>query len=217
MPSVKVYNQTGQEAGAVELSDKIFAAAPKKPAFMHEIVTALLSSKRQPLAATKTKGEVAGGGKKPWQQKGTGRARAGSIRSPLWRGGGITFGPRPERNFEKKLSRATKRQGLFAAFSDRAREGRIMAVEDLQIVGNKTKAAKAALEALAAKFEKPGKNLLVVVPPKRSELIRAMRNLPRVRIGVGDSVDILDILWAENIIILKAALDIIQKTYGNTR
>ena len=214
MITAKVYNEIGVENGTVELSPKIFGAAKPRHGVLHSIVTALLGNQRSPIASTKTKGLVRGGGKKPWQQKGTGRARAGSIRSPLWRGGGVIFGPTSQRNFTTKISKQTKRLGLFAVLSDRASEGRIMILENWESAGGKTKAAAAKLQTLMKIFPTPGKTFLLIVPPGRPEIIRSLRNLPYARVGLSDSLNILDILWAENIIFLKETLPVIEKTYA---
>lgn len=217
MTKVKVYNQSGTESGTVELAPSIFGMEKPRTALVQAVAVSLLAGKRNTVAATKTRGMVRGGGKKPWQQKGTGRARAGSIRSPLWRGGGIIFGPQPNRNYEKKVSKKEKRLGLFSVLSERARGGRVLVVDNLDIAGGKTKAASETLKTLRGKFAADGKNILVIVPPKRPELIRAMRNLPAVQVALADSINLLELLWANNIIILKDSLVFIEKTYGTAR
>jgi len=122
MPSVKVYNQEGKATGELELNAKHFGVKPDQ-ALVHAVVVAQQANARRPIAHTKNRGEVAGGGKKPWKQKGTGRARQGSIRSPQWKGGGVVFGPRNIRNFSVKVNRKVKQKALFMALTDKAESG----------------------------------------------------------------------------------------------
>lgn len=211
--TAKIYNEAGAESGAVELNGKIFGAAKPRTGLLHSVVTALLANQRAPLAATKTKGMVRGGGKKPWQQKGTGRARAGSIRSPLWRGGGVIFGPSAERNFKQKINSRAKRLGLLAVLSDRAAENRVLVLDSWTSGAGKTKAAAEKLAVLRKNFPSQGRNVLLVIPSKRPEIIRAIRNLPYVRAAVCDSLNLLDALWADQIIFLRETLPTIEKIY----
>src|SRR3989338_5478251 len=113
MTNLPLYNQAGESVGTQEANEKVFGLSKLNAPLVHQIVTAMLANKRNTVASTKTRGEVRGGGKKPWQQKGTGRARVGSIRSPLWRGGGIMFGPRPNRSFGRKMNKKAKRGGML--------------------------------------------------------------------------------------------------------
>src|SRR5204862_3545370 len=125
-----LYNQTGEKVGQVDLDQKVFGLKPKA-AVIEQAIATILTNRRQPLAHTKTKGEVRGGGRKPWQQKGTGRARHGSIRSPQWKGGGVIFGPRSNRNYFKKMNVTAKRQALLMALSDKAQHDRLVLVNDI--------------------------------------------------------------------------------------
>lgn len=208
-----VYNQSGESVSTVELSARIFENRKLQPAALHLVVTALLGNLRRSTAKTKTRGQVSGGGKKPWKQKGTGRARAGSSRSPLWRGGGVTFGPDARQNYGKKVNRKTKRLGIFAVLSDRAQEGRVLIMEGLDLNEGKTKELLAKLK----KFETlaKGKKFLIVLPQRQEKLERAARNLANVKLALASNLNILDLLWAENILILKDALPNLEKTYAH--
>ena len=216
MTKVSVYNQLGEETGAtVELDPRIFEIAKIKPAVIHEVVVARLSNMRRGTASTKTKGEVRGGGKKPWKQKGTGRARAGSIRSPLWRGGGIIFGPLPGRNFYKKVNKKVNRLSIFSILTDKSREGQLLVLDNFELEAGKTKEFSQKLDVLAKKFKWVGKKTLVIVPARAEKLQRAAANLPNAKVRGASDLNILDLLEA-HVIILKDALPVIEKTYLKT-
>lgn len=210
-----IYNQHGGQTGQeIELPGKIFDAKKIKPEAVHFVATAMLANVRSPVAATKTRGEVRGGGKKPWQQKGTGRARAGSIRSPLWRGGGITFGPRPNRNFHKKINRKIRRLGLLSVLSDRAAGQRVLVLDSLAVTSAKTKEMKEILTGLAASMK--ARKILIILPAKAAALEKTARNLPGVRVTAARNLNVLELLHADMIIILKDALHVMEKVYGGT-
>lgn len=211
---LNVYNQAGVVTGTVELSAAIFGRAKIKPEVVHQVVTALLSNTRNVVAATKTRAEVRGGGKKPWQQKGTGRARAGSIRSPLWRGGGITFGPRANRNFEKKLNKKMKLAGLFSVLSDKVKDEKLFVIGNLEVTA-KTRDLAKALENLAEKLPGIGRKITLVIAPTQKNLLVSGRNLPNLRINVAPSLNILDLIASDSVITLKDALPLIEQTYGD--
>jgi len=208
MPKVKIYNREGQAVGEKSLSDAVFGVAVK-PHLVHEVLVNLLASARRPWAHTKTRGEVSGGGKKPWKQKGTGRARHGSIRSPLWVGGGITFGPRSERTYAKKTNKTAQRRALLMALSDKVADNRLVLVDSLVSAKGKTKEAA----ALFAKL--PVKGKLAVIPAERDELLkRSLRNLPNVSFcGLGD-LNLKDVLGADYLIMAAAAADKLEAKYG---
>ena len=148
MSEATVYNQKGKESGKITLNDKVFGL-PWNADLVHQVVTSIASSQRSPVAHTKGRGEVRGGGKKPWQQKGTGRARHGSIRSPLWVGGGITGGPTKEKNFDRKVNKKMKAKALYTILSRKLKDGAILFVDDLSIKAPKTKDAKDILLSLS--------------------------------------------------------------------
>ncbi len=167
-----VYTQEGKKKGSVELSDKIFGVA-FKPALIKEVVLSILSNMRTPVAHTKGRGDVRGGGRKPWKQKGTGRARHGSSRSPIWTGGGVTHGPSKEKNYSKKVNRKAARVALTSALSAKAKDAELIMLSELSFETPKTKEAKSVLDALAkAGFEKLAykkKNAALVVLPEKDE------------------------------------------------
>ncbi len=151
MPKVTVYNQDGAIVGSQELSDEVFGVKPKD-ALIHQVVTAMMANKRQVLAHTKGRSEVRGGGKKPWRQKGTGRARHGSIRSPLWVGGGITFGPTKERNFKQKINDKMRRKAILMGLSDRVSDGKMVLLDKIELDEFKTKKIAMIIEKLRQVF-----------------------------------------------------------------
>lgn len=204
---VDVYNQAGKAVGNVELSDKVFGVKPNRGLIEQAIVT-ILANRRQVLAHTKTKGEVRGGGRKPWKQKGTGRARHGSIRSPQWKGGGVVFGPRKNRNFELKMNVAAKRKALLMSLSDKATNERLIVLDTMAFEGPKTKQFAAMLKALPHK-----KTNLFVMPSTDLSVVRSGRNIPGVKVIRADSLNIYDIVNCQQLIILQEALPVIEKTY----
>jgi large subunit ribosomal protein L4 len=144
----KVYNLKGKEVGKVELAPEVFGLKWNAD-LVHQVVTSMESSKRTNVAHTKNRGDVSGGGKKPWQQKGTGRARHGSIRSPLWVGGGVTHGPRNDRDFDRKINKKMKAKALYTILSAKLKDGKILFVDDISQRAIKTKEAKETLSALS--------------------------------------------------------------------
>ena len=171
MASVSVKTPTGGDSGTVELPDAVFGIEPNVPV-MHQVVTAQLAARRRGTHSTLTRAEVRGGGAKPWRQKGTGRARQGSIRSPQWRGGGVALGPKP-RDYSQRTPRKMIRLALRSALSDRAAEGKVLVVDDWAFEAPRTKDAIAALQALGVE----GK-ALVVLGPDDVAAWKSFRNLP---------------------------------------
>ncbi len=206
---VKIINASGGDTGKqAELVDGLFAALIK-PVVVHEVVRATLNNKRRATAATKNRGEVRGGGKKPWKQKGTGRARAGSIRSPLWKGGGVTFGPTPERNYSTKVNKRARQVALRSVLTDRAKNGQVVVVEAFSVPSGK------AIDFLnnLKQLQVLGK-VLIVLPKVMPETYRAGRNLPTVRINQAGNLNVLDILWAKTIVLSQESLDLITKRFA---
>ena len=196
MPQVAIYNREGQATGTLELDSAIFGVKPK-PAILHEAVVAQRANARVAIAHTKTRGEISGGGKKPWKQKGTGRARHGSIRSPIWRGGGITFGPRSNRNFSKKINSKVKRQAILMALSDKVASGALFVLEALAADVSKTKEVAKILRALPIA---QGKKTLLVLPVTEKRAGRLAANIARVSpIGTG-SINVVDVLNNTNFV-----------------
>ena len=200
--NVKVLTPTG-ESGEMTLDDSIFAAKVNVP-LMHQVVTAQLAAARAGTHSTKTRGEVRGGGAKPWRQKGTGRARHGSSREPQWKGGGITFGPKP-RDYEQGTPKKMKAAALRSALSVRARDGQLFVVDGLSFETPKTKEAIAALKAWGIE----GKVLLVLTSEDRN-VAYAFRNLPEVHIIAEHQLNVYDIMNADNVIFGRAAVEALQ-------
>lgn len=208
MPQVVIYNREGKTAGTLELDAAIFGVKAK-PAVLHEAVVAQRANARVAIAHTKTRGEISGGGKKPWKQKGTGRARHGSIRSPIWRGGGITFGPRSNRNFSKKINSKVKRQAILMALSDKVTCGTFYVLESLAADFSKTKDIAKIVRALPIVN---GKTLLVL-PASEKRAGRLAANIERVTpIGAG-SVNVVDVLNHVNLVTTVEGIKEITKTY----
>jgi large subunit ribosomal protein L4 len=172
-----------------------------------------LSNARQGTAHTKTRGEVRGGGKKPWRQKGTGRARAGSIRSPIWRGGGITFGSRANRNWQLKMNKQARRQALFMTLSDKAKDNKFIVVDKMELPAIKTKEIVKLLADLRFKIKDLGKKQMLVLPGKDQKVQRSARNIPNIDSVLANSLNVVNVIKADSIIALKDSLGMIEKTY----
>jgi large subunit ribosomal protein L4 len=171
---------------------------------VHDVVVAYQAAQRMGTACTKTMGEVAGSGKKPWRQKGTGRARAGSFASPLWRGGGVVFGPKP-RDFSKKVSRKTKQLALRKALSERLRAGDVLVVDDLKLESPKTKEFVGILSALEVKG-----STLIVAPAIDKNLTLASRNVPNVELAVSDSLNTYQVLRSDKLLFTRGAFEKVE-------
>lgn len=207
MPNVSVYNETGSQVGSLALSDALFAVKPEQ-AIIHEAMVAQRANARRAIANTKTRGEVRGGGKKPWKQKGTGRARQGSIRSPQWVGGGITFGPTSERNFSVKINKKLKRKALFMALSDKVQNEKLMVLESIATTSAKTKYAASVIAKLPI-----DRNVLLVVPGASAVLMRMVRNLQNVKLVSANSVNLIDVLTYRSVVFLKDAVPAFEGLY----
>ena len=200
MASVEVRDQSGKKVGEQELDPAIFDVQVNVP-LMHQVVTAGMAAQRAGTHSTKTRAEVSGGGKKPWRQKGTGRSRHGSSRSPIWVGGGISHGPKP-RDYEKRVPKKMKRQALRGALTDRAREGRIVVVDALSFEGPSTKAAVEVLDGLKAE------GLVLIVLDKPDEAVqKSFRNLSHVRIAYSGNLGTHEVLYADWVVFTKDALE----------
>lgn len=211
MNSLKIYNQQGEVVGEKEISSGVFGVKVK-PAIMAEVVRSLFANRRKILADTKRKGEVRGGGRKPWAQKGTGRARAGSIRSPLWRGGGITFGPTSERNFKLKINKKVKQLAMRMALSDKVQENGIILLDNLLVEGSKTKKFANVLKKLPLQKGK----ILVIMPQSDNSIARCARNIKNVDVISRDQIDIIAFLNHSNVITVPQTIESLEKTYNKT-
>lgn len=188
MPQVAKYDQTGNEIGDIDLMDDIFNEQINEHV-VHKVINAQLAARRRGTASTKTRSEVRGGGRKPWRQKGTGRARHGSIRSPLWVGGGITFGPKP-RSYEKKVPKKVKKLALRSILTDKVSTDSLLVLEELDIPQIKTKQIK----KLLADFDLEDKKVLIVLPEKNANIYLSARNIPDVKTMVLAGINAYDLL-----------------------
>lgn len=206
---VKVYNLEGKETGEMKLSDSIFGVKVK-PEVVHGVFTAQSNNQREPWADTKSKGEVRGGGKKPWPQKGTGRARHGSIRSPIWKGGGVTFGPLSIRNYKTKINKKAKRLALQMCLSDRVKNSALVVVEDFNFSEPKTKLFANFLKALPVK----AKSFLLLTPGKNEIVLRMTKNLKSVKTIRAEDISVMDLLSKSAVLTSKAGVETIEKVFN---
>ncbi len=207
MPQTTLYDRTGASVGSVELSDELFAA-PVNAAVLHQVVTAQLAARRVGTHDTKTRGEVAGGGKKPYRQKGTGRARQGTPTAPHYRGGGAVFGPHP-RSYEQRLPRKMKRLALRGALTAKFSDSAVKVVDAFGLDAVKTKDLVGVLGALDARGR-----VLVVAPARDEKLELSARNLPKVEVILADSLNVVDLLKADVVVIEQPALARMQEVYA---
>ncbi|MAF20742.1 MAG: 50S ribosomal protein L4 [Parcubacteria group bacterium] len=213
MMKVDLYNQKGEQVSKVDLPAKIFDLAINQD-LVHQAVVAQMANAREAIAHTKDRGERRGGGRKPWRQKGTGRARHGSIRSPIWRGGGITFGPTRERVFTKKINKKMKTKALFMALSSKVKDKEMILLDKLELAQGKTKQIVNIFNDLKSKVEKNlDKGLLIVLPQSDQKLFRAANNLPKVDVIRADSLNVVDVLKYKYLLMLQEAIKVIEKTY----
>lgn len=203
----KVFDMAGKQVGEIELSDAIFGIEPNA-AVVHDVVKNHLANCRQGTQSSLTRAEVSGGGIKPWRQKGTGRARQGSIRSPQWTHGGIALGPKP-RSYNYSLTKKTKRLAMLSALSAKAAAGEIIVIDGLDMGEIKTKNFVGFLNAIEA----TGKSL-VVTPEVRVNVVKSAANIPGVRTTIASTLNVYEILNADKFIIDKAAVEKLQEVYA---
>ncbi len=206
MPSTTLYDKAGKSLGDVELNGDLFAA-PVNAAVLHQVVTAQLAAKRIGTHETKNRGDVAGGGKKPYRQKGTGRARQGSIRAPHYRGGGAVFGPH-SRSYEQRLPRKMRRLALRGALTAKLGDAAIRIVDAFGLEAFKTKDVVALLGAINATGR-----VLVVAPGVDEKLRLSARNLPTVEVILADSLNVVDLINADTVVIEQPALARMEEVY----
>ncbi len=207
MPKVALYNIEGNQIGDIELKDEIFAVEISN-AVMHETVKNFLANQRQGTQSTKTRTEVRGGGAKPWKQKGTGRARQGSIRAPQWKGGGVALGPKP-RDYRYSLNKKTRRLALKSALTSKVNENQIMVIDSLAMAEIKTKAFVKILENL--KIEKKA---FFVTGAKEANLIASANNVPGIKTAVVDTINTYDLLTHDMLVIEKSAVIKLEEVYS---
>lgn len=207
MPKVAVYNMSGAQVGEIELSDSVFGIEPNKHV-LHDAVVMQLSSMRQGTHKVKGRSEVRGGGRKPWKQKGTGRARQGSIRSPQWVGGGTVFGPTP-RSYAFKLPKKVRRLAIKSALSSKVLAEQIIVIDSLALNTPKTKEFAAVLNNL-----KVDRKALVVLPEYNDNVALSARNIPSVKLVAADGVNVYDVLRHEKLIITKDAVQKVEEVFA---
>lgn len=230
---IKIYNQKAEEVGEMSLAPEVFGVKPNE-ALLYQAVVTQQANERQVLAHTKDRSEVRGGGRKPWRQKGTGRARAGSIRSPLWIGGGVTFGPTKDRNFKKKINKKMKQKAILMALSDRVAAKSLVVLDKLVMEEFKTKKFDEVLKSIEEKVlknliaetnndksekkeEKKKQNskrsILVINDQKDEKVKYSGRNLVGVKIINLDNINVVDLLKYRNLILTKAGVEKLMERY----
>lgn len=211
--AIATYTKSGNKATTpAKLDKRVFGVEIKNHELLKQAYTTYLANGRDNLAVTLKRGEVSGGGKKPWKQKGTGRARFGSTRNPIWRGGGIAFGPTGQENYGKAINIKAKRQAIRQALSVAYEADKIIVIEDITSKAGKTAEIVALLSKIGA-----SKNTLVVVDNKTPELTRATSNLSDVKVVVANYLNVFDVLNADSIVITTAALATVSKWLGGTK
>lgn len=208
MPKVAVYNIAGEQTGEIELSQGLFEA-PVNPSVLHQVIVAQLANRRQGTKSTLTRTEVRGGGRKPYRQKGTGRARQGSIRSPQYKKGGVVFAPKP-RDFTVTLNKKVKRLALRGALTEKVAGGNFIVVEDLHIAAPKTREMVKTLANLKAE----GKTLIVTNLPDET-VARSAGNLPGVAVSLVNTLNTLDILRADKMVVTRDAVTRMEEVYAS--
>ena len=208
MPKVALYNTLGEQVGEIELADSIFAARVNEAA-MHQAVLAYLANQRLGTAKTKTRTEVRGGGRKPWRQKGTGRARHGSIRSPIWRGGGITFGPTGQQNFKQVLPKKIKRLALKSALTSKFNTGSLIVLDQLTMDAPKTKEMVQVLGNLNT-----GRKVLIITNTPEENVIKSAANIPGVKTTCANQLNVYDILNTDNLVITREAVVQVEEVFA---
>lgn len=207
MPSVKVYSAAGKENGNLELADSVFGITPNEAA-VHLVVVNYLANKRQGTQSTLTRSEVSGGGRKPWRQKGTGRARQGSIRAPQWRHGGIALGPKP-RTYGGSVNKKVRQLAIKSVLSDKVANDSLMVLDSFDMNKIKTKEMVKVLEALGAE-----KKTLIIVPEKDEVLYKSARNIAGVKMVPATAINVYDIVNSNKLIVLKDAVAKIEEVYA---
>ncbi len=205
MANVKMFNMSGSEVGTIDLNDNIFAVEVNTHV-MHQAVVQYLANQRQGTQSALTRAEVRGGGRKPWRQKGTGRARQGSIRSPQWTGGGVVFAPKP-RDYSFKLNKKVKRLALKSALTTKVNDGKFVVVDELT-VNAKTKEMASVLNNLNIA------KALVVVEENNNNAVVAARNIPTVKTASVNTINVYDILKYDSLVLTKSVVEKIEEVYA---
>jgi large subunit ribosomal protein L4 len=207
MPNVKVVDMAGKEVGEIALSDVIFGA-DVNGAVLHAAVRAYLMNQRQGTQSTLTRTEVSGGGKKPWRQKGTGRARQGSTRAPQWYHGGVALGPKP-RDYRIDMNKKTKRVALYSALSAKVAAGDLIVVDQIKAEGYKTRVMVNMLNAIGA-----DKKALIILPEVNAQIIKSCANIEGTKTALYNTINVYDILNAGKVVVDKAAVTMLEEVYA---
>ncbi|AIZ36357.1 MULTISPECIES: 50S ribosomal protein L4 [Parvimonas] len=207
MPKVNVYNQLGEVVGDIELNEAIFGIEVNEHV-VYEVVKNHLANRRQGTQSAKTRAEVRGGGRKPWRQKGTGRARQGSIRAPQWKGGGVVFAPKP-RSYRYSVPKKVRRLAMKSVLSSKVLEGELRILDALTIDAFSTKKAKEILKNLSLETK-----TMIVLPEGNDMIIKSFANLPKVETVVVDYMNVYDLMRFDNLVIVKDALSKIEEVYA---
>lgn len=207
MPKVAIYNVSGEQVNEIELKEDVFGVEVNEHA-MYEVVKNQLANKRQGTQSAKTRSEVRGGGRKPWRQKGTGRARAGSIRSPLWVGGGIVFAPKP-RDYSYTIPKKVRRLALKSALTSKVNNNELVVLDELNLDAPKTKEMVNILKNLNV-----DKKALIVMDEKNDAVIKSARNIPGVQTALVNTINVYDILNHNKFIITKTAVQKVEEVYA---
>lgn len=207
MPKVNVYNILGEQVEEIDLKDDVFGVEVNEH-ILYEVVKNQLANKRQGTQSVKTRAEVRGGGKKPWRQKGTGRARQGSIRAPHWVGGGVSFAPKP-RDYSYKVPKKVKRLAIKSALSSKVLNDEIIVLDELSLDEPKTKEMSKILSNIKA-----GKKALIVMDKKDMNVIKSARNIPNVQVAFVNTLNVYDILNFDSFIITKDAVRKVEEVYA---
>lgn len=207
MPKVAIYNVSGQQVSEIELSENVFGVEVNEHA-MYEVVKNQLANKRQGTQSAKTRAEVRGGGRKPWKQKGTGRARVGSIRSPLWVGGGIIFAPKP-RDYSYTIPKKVRRLALKSAFTSKVNNNELIVLDELKLDAPKTKEMVNILKNLNV-----DKKALIVMDEKSETVIKSASNIQGVQTALVNTINVYDILKYDKLIITKEAVQKVEEVYA---
>lgn len=203
----KIYNIEGKEVGQLEVPERIFNVAVNQD-LIHQVAVAQMANSRQAIADTKDRGEVRGGGKKPWKQKGTGRARHGSSRSPIWKGGGVTFGPTSDRNYSKMVNKKMKTKALFMVLSEKLKNNKILVLDTFAIEKPSTKNMLKMLSTLSVKTK-----ALMALDQKDEKVIKSVNNIPNISLIASDSMNIVDLMKNDMLIINAKGIEKIEETY----
>lgn len=203
----KIYNIEGKEVGQLEVSERIFNV-PANEDLIHQVAVAQMANSRESIADTKDRGEVRGGGKKPWKQKGTGRARHGSSRSPIWKGGGVVFGPTSDRNYSKRVNKKMKAKALFMVLSEKFKNNKILVVDSFSVEKPSTKKMLDMLGKLSIKTK-----ALMALDQRDDNVMKSVNNISNISLIASDSVNVIDLMKNDVLIINSKGVEKLEETY----